>query len=253
MGSLDYFSVIDEIRMISSYLNFSYNNLVKFEETVINDLEESIQLYKSKRNFPPEFTTDQIIGQALIEEGRMAGLDEYPVDEAGRLSLRISHELYSMEVAGNYNTIFYATIVIMVCSIIERGIKSIFDLNDLRGIKKLIQKVQEILNGRPGQKIDDVVWKELEQIASLRNWIIHSGMVFQIDDFQTKLTRSSENETQPKFRLDLMDYLNTKALYTVVLKQHGIITLDYSYCQHLVEFTQNFFSQISSFALNSEG
>jgi len=245
MSILEYSSIVYEINMLSSYLEFGHNNLADFRQRLTSELNESIKKFRVSEDIHSDVSNDEIIRQVEVRVDAMTVLDEFPIDESGGNSfVHISSIREGLELANQYDNTLYATIVIMVYSCIERGLIRICDLQEAKNCQGVIPQTRDYLDNKLGYRIDNKVWRELKFIRWLRNTIIHSGMSFSLDDSLGDIVYDSLGyDAIVKAQPELIEYLKSNNIY---IKEVGVISLNLEYCKYVIEFARQFFGQIDS-------
>lgn len=248
MDSFDFIKIINEISTLDSYLNFGNENLRKFNQGLITELNISIEKLRQLENIPSEISDDEIILQVEIMEFS----DEifFVENHEENLRLSISSTLEGIETSHEYSNLFYATIVIMLYSCVERGLIKLCDLQEVKIGLGVIPQARAFLDNKLGYRIDHMVWKELKFVRWLRNTIVHSGMSFSLDFSLGEIAYDSYGEdalvvAQP----ELIEYLKSKKVY---MKEAGLISLNLDYCKYLIEFFHNFFLKIQALDRSSK-
>lgn len=242
MSSFEYFPIVDEFRMLSSYLEFGHKNLIGFKQRLTTDLDESIANLRESEGISSEKPNDEIIGEIEAHVDLMFALEDFPIEDKMKPFLHISSVLEGLEFAKEYDNIFYATVVIMAYSCFERGLIKICDLQESKKGQSVLTQARNYLDNKLKHKIDYEVWRELKFIRWLRNTIVHSGMSFSLDDSLGDVVYESWGyDALVKAQPELINYLKANEIY---IKEIGAITLNLKYCKHVIEFAQKFFAQV---------
>lgn len=248
---MDFFTchqIINEISTLSSYLHFGHENLVKFRQNINIELNESVKKLRRSESVQPEISDDEIIFQSSLIDfsDEMLFTQEYEQS----LWLHVSAVDESLETANEYDNTFYATVIILLYSCIERGLIKICNLPKEKSDQGVITQVRNILSKRLDHKIDSTVWKELNFIRLLRNVIVHSGMSLELDYSQGEIVYDSfGTDALVDARPDLIEYLKLKNIYT---KEVGLISLNLEYCKYAIEFANIFFVKLANYLRDLE-
>lgn len=247
MSGLDTLNFIHEIRMLSGYLGFGHDNLMRFRQKLASGLNQSIDELRKAEDIHADVSNEEIISQVRVRDMHYKEADALDLmDENFENPVsNVSFYLDWQESTEQYDNTFYATILIMAYSIIERGLIKTFDLENKREDRGVIPQVYDILGNKPGHNIDNATRKELNNIRCLRNTILHSGMSFDLNYSygEKSVLDSYGKDALVIAKPDLIIYLKSKKIYQ---KEYGQISLNLDYCKYVIDFADQFLHEINS-------
>ncbi|MDQ3006315.1 MAG: hypothetical protein M3R47_13160 [Chloroflexota bacterium] len=242
-----------QIDALSSYLNFSDDNWKKFEQTKDDEIKKKIDVLRQTFVNYQQLSDNDVSSKVFEREALVYDvwdardngieIDDFHL-ESEEYDLLFSYELRS-EFLKN-KSFFYFSFVIMTYSFIERHLSEIcfhihtqngvsFDDKHLKG--KGVQRASTFLEKTLDYQIDRLAWEELMLIRRLRNNLVHMGFdisIHQGDDIEKLYINGIS-----KFDQDLVEYLTKRNVF-----RFPSIMLNIEYCQHLVEFTKEFFEKL---------
>jgi len=209
----------NEIGVLSSYLKFGHETFQKLYQSIDNELDENILKIRQLENIPDEVSNKEIL------------LEERGIEFVYDMSFYASRE---------HEKIFYATIVIMLYSCIERGLKELCGMQR-EAVTNLLFQAREILDYKLNCKINAAIWKELKCIRDIRNIIVHSGLSLQIIDINDSGGLLIDEKPE------IIEYLKSKHIY-----EEPYISIHLNYCKYVIDFANKFFLEIRTLYRNKK-
>jgi hypothetical protein len=237
--------IFEEIGLLSSYLDFSYKNLEKFNQDLQNKLNEEIGKFRRSEKIPNEISDGEIIARSSLNSSGLT-LEEYKQSPWTPIETISDYMGYIK----GYDNIFYGTFVIMIYSCLERGLVKFCNLSKEKCKGSIITRARDFLSNKFSNKIEDQIWDEIYLISLLRNTIVHNGMGFEIDYSRVGpgiLIDSFENEELIDAKPKLIEYLKINNMFD---DNSGYICLNIQYCRYLYKFTKEFFIKINKLSSN---